>query len=546
MRNVKEIPVQSEFARLRVSASHASEVDALAAELDTNGIVALPSLLNAEQLSNMQRAFATRLRRMRWNNIEGYQKTEQYRHMVEDVLQLDQGFVDLALHPLVKQILTRYLGTNYELTEAKGWKSLPTKRDFHGWHGDAWYDQTAAKEIHREVKLAFYLTYVRTGAFNFIKGTHQKQHPRLVKNEEVKDFEASRFMELTGPAGTAFLFDTSGIHRQGVPMLEPRQAVFYNYHDPRIRLQAEDVNYYRYHPLLLNAAFLGDLSSEDQRILGFGNRTNFQPCFERQTTPPLGYRAFQAMFDGQLRVRELRGRITARLKKAFICPTDFSLSNTGNMPTLVSIFGVEPRRIGGTETFARELSLQLGKRGWQSVLCFLSEPTEEVRRFLDLPNISFDVYASASDSSLKTGKNLAMITRRYRPDVLHLHYVGFINLYSWIARLQSVKRVFFTDHHSRPAGYVLSRAPFWKRGIARFINGPLAKVICVSNYGHECMSSFGLLAKNRFQMIYNGVDLSRVKPRSAARTRLSPALFNSCRPGDRDTGELDHSGEGDY
>ncbi len=62
------------------------------------------------------------------------------------------------------------------------------------------------------------------------------------------------------------------------------------------------------------------------------------------------------------------------------------------MPTLVSIFGVEPRRIGGTETFARELSLQLGARGWQSVLCFLSEPTEEVRRFLELPNISLGVY----------------------------------------------------------------------------------------------------------------------------------------------------------
>ena len=76
------------------------------------------------------------------------------------------------------------------------------------------------------MKLAFYLTDVRTGAFNFIKGSHQQQHPRLVKNHEVKDFEASRFVELTGPAGTAFLFDTSGIHRQGVPMLEPRQAVF--------------------------------------------------------------------------------------------------------------------------------------------------------------------------------------------------------------------------------------------------------------------------------------------------------------------------------
>jgi glycosyltransferase involved in cell wall biosynthesis len=181
------------------------------------------------------------------------------------------------------------------------------------------------------------------------------------------------------------------------------------------------------------------------------------------------------------------------------------------MPTLVSVFGVEPRRIGGTETFARELSLQLGARGWQSVLCFLSEPTEEVRQFLDLPNISFAVYASAKDGSLKTGRNLAGITRTHRPEILHLHFTGFLNFYSWLARLQSVKKVFFTDHHSRAAGYVPARAPFWKRSAARFINGPLTKVISVSNYGYECMTAFDLLPRKRFQLIYNGVDLSRVK-----------------------------------
>ncbi|HBB87850.1 MAG TPA: hypothetical protein DC047_09565 [Blastocatellia bacterium] len=181
------------------------------------------------------------------------------------------------------------------------------------------------------------------------------------------------------------------------------------------------------------------------------------------------------------------------------------------MPTLVSVFGIEPRRIGGTETFARELSLQLGERGWKSVLCFLSEPTEEVRRFLDLPNTSLGVYASVKDGSLKTGRNLAGITRDHRPEILHLHFTGFLNLYSWIARAQSVKKVFFTDHHSRSAGYVPARAPFWKRTAARCINGPLTKVISVSNYGYECMTAFDLLPRNRFQMIYNGVDLSRVK-----------------------------------
>ena len=190
-------------------------------------------------------------------------------------------------------------------------------------------------------------------------------------------------------------------------------------------------------------------------------------------------------------------------------------------PTLISVFGVKPLRIGGTETFARELSLQLGQRGWQSVLCFLSEPTAEVRRFLDLPNISFEVLEDSTDGAREARRNLARIMQQHQPDILHLHYVSFLNFYSWSARFQSVKRVFFTDHHSRPAGSVKSRAPFWKRAMARVINQPLDKVICVSNYGYECMTAFGLLPQNRFQMIYNGVDISRVPadPNLAARFR---------------------------
>jgi len=181
------------------------------------------------------------------------------------------------------------------------------------------------------------------------------------------------------------------------------------------------------------------------------------------------------------------------------------------MPTLVSVFEVEPLRIGGTETFARELSCQLAERGWKSVLCFQSEPVEEVKSFLDLPNVSINVYAGPSDGTFKAGKGIARIVHDYRPEILHLHYFSFINPYAWIARLQSVKQVFFTDHHSRPSGYIVKPAPLWKRVLGRVVNEPVTKVICVSNYGHSCMSSFGLLPRDRFQMIYNGVDLSRVK-----------------------------------
>ncbi|MGZ8848171.1 MAG: phytanoyl-CoA dioxygenase family protein, partial [Pyrinomonadaceae bacterium] len=169
--------------------------------------------------------------------------------------------------------------------------------------------------IHREIKLAMYLTDVRSGAFNFIKGTHQRQHPHNLKRDEVRALSLSELVEVKGAAGTVFLFDTSIIHRQGIPMLEPRQAIFYAYHDPGVALQQEDVDYYRYHPMLLNAAFLGDLSEEDQRILGFGDKRNFQPAFVRQDQPSLIYQIYAASLGAQVRLQDLSDRVKAKLKR---------------------------------------------------------------------------------------------------------------------------------------------------------------------------------------------------------------------------------------
>jgi len=302
---------------LNDASASARTAESLFSELDKEGIVLLPRLVSDEQLRGMQEAFESKLKRVRWNNLDGYQKTELYRHMIEDVLLLDQGFVDIALHPVVKGVLDRYLGANYELTEAKGWKSIPTNRDFHGWHGDAWYDQKEAKTIPREVKLAFYLTDVRSGAFNYIRGSHRKQHPRYIRNSEVTDVPKSQIAEIAGQAGSGFLFDTSGIHRQGVPMLEARRAIFFNYHDPAVQLQQEDLDYYRYHPLLLNAAFLGNLTDTDKRILGFGNKRNFVPAFDRHTGTPFLYSLYSAIFNIELRSKDLRERIRARMRRTF-------------------------------------------------------------------------------------------------------------------------------------------------------------------------------------------------------------------------------------
>jgi hypothetical protein len=297
-----------------VSDLQTHQADRLVQQLEADGVVRLPHLVSDATLGDMQAAFASRVRRMRWNNCDGYERTERWRYMVQDVLTLAQGFVDVVLHPLVKAVAQRYIGPGYMLCEAKGWRSLPTKRDFHGWHGDAWYDQTQVTDrVPRELKLAVYLTDVRSGAFQYIKGSHG-QPPRSLKRHESQALPLDRMDEFLGPAGTAFLFDTSGIHRQSIPILEPRQAIFCNYHEASVPLQPEDVEYYRYHPLLLNAAFLGGLSAEDFRVLGFGEKATYQPGYARTPAHPRFLALLQRSYEARLFAGEWSQRIFGRLK----------------------------------------------------------------------------------------------------------------------------------------------------------------------------------------------------------------------------------------
>src|SRR6266852_7744298 len=179
-------------------------------------------------------------------------------------------------------------------------------------------------------------------------------------------------------------------------------------------------------------------------------------------------------------------------------------------PAAASVFDAEPRFIGGTETYARELSVQLGRHGWRSVLCFVTRPPEDVRRFLKLPNVSFELVDFVHGSKLRVLAQLARVLRRHEPRIAHFHYTNFLSPYPWLARLLAAEQVFFTDHASRPANHFGQRASLPKRWLARAINWPLSRVICVSGFGYRCFTERGLFPSEQCQMIYNGVDLSRV------------------------------------
>jgi glycosyltransferase involved in cell wall biosynthesis len=177
--------------------------------------------------------------------------------------------------------------------------------------------------------------------------------------------------------------------------------------------------------------------------------------------------------------------------------------------TVVSVFGFAPHRIGSGEIFARELSRQLAARGWNSVLCFLSPPTEAVRIFLDQPSVSIEVIEDCWQLSAKATLRLFEVLRKYRPRVLHLYFTGFLSAYPWLAKVSGAEKIYFTDQSSQAEGFVPTRAPLWKRAAMRVINGPITGVISVSGYGYHIFTTRDLLPKKRFHIIYNSVDIER-------------------------------------
>ena len=137
----------------------------------------------------MVRCYSRALEFPTWNTWTGYEQNEKWRRLVD----------------------------------ACGWETIATRRDFHGWHADGWYAPGTVPKP-KEVKLGCYLTDVSSGHFQYIKGSHYADEPaRHWLDREVEPMR-DRIVDAKGPAGICFLFDTSGVHRQSVPVLEPRWA----------------------------------------------------------------------------------------------------------------------------------------------------------------------------------------------------------------------------------------------------------------------------------------------------------------------------------
>ena len=187
---------------------------------------------------------------------------------------------------------------------------------------------------------------------------------------------------------------------------------------------------------------------------------------------------------------------------------------------VLSVFRLCPVRAGGIECFARELSLQLSEKGWQSILVFPSPPSGEAVNLFDLPNVVIKIIKECGEPSPKSAWQFWNLLNEFRPKVVHFHFMDGWSGYPWLAKLYNVQTILMTDHNSRPPKYVARRSKSWKLLLHRVVHAPITKYICVSKYIQRCVISEGIIPEKKVQLVYNGVDIERAIGGNAKRSKF--------------------------
>lgn len=204
---------------------------ALAEKLNRKGYVFVENLLENAMIEEMRVYFAGHLTSSPYHPELGkFAAPEEappgvhVAYFDPDVCLDAPHFLKLANDPRILDCVSQYFGCAPMISYLQAWWSLPTG-------GSAKH----AENFHRDFddlkfcKLFIYLTDVdnQSGPHAFIAGSpvtaKLEQRRRYSDDEVAAEFpDKADWIEFTGPAGTAFLEDTSGLHKGTPPISKPR------------------------------------------------------------------------------------------------------------------------------------------------------------------------------------------------------------------------------------------------------------------------------------------------------------------------------------
>lgn len=176
-------------------------------------------------------------------------------------------------------------------------------------------------------------------------------------------------------------------------------------------------------------------------------------------------------------------------------------------PTVLSVLDLNPRKLGSLEEYAAQVSRALHQRGWRSVMAFTHPPPALIAALFQGTDTAFEVFRRQPAPHLYS--DLFGLCRRYRPQVVHLHFLEQFSLLALLPRLAGTRLTVFTDHFRQPQ--LLSVATLISLGLWNLLVPGLARLRLIAISAHirrTLVEGYGVGAGS-ITTVLNGVNVSR-------------------------------------
>lgn len=180
---------------------------------ETFGYVRVENALSPDELKRACEAFD---RALDPDHASKKARESDKRVWANNLLDVDDIFVDFVDHPKLLPVLKGALGDDLILTLMQAFAYPPGDRSFTVWHSDIGHFRGIDLTRHPYfVRVMIYLTDVAEdgGCFGYVPGSHRLDGEAIVSPPTFKDpNEMPNHVKFPGPAGTAVIFNAYGWH----------------------------------------------------------------------------------------------------------------------------------------------------------------------------------------------------------------------------------------------------------------------------------------------------------------------------------------------
>ena len=196
-----------------------------------------------------------------------------------------------------------------------------------------------------------------------------------------------------------------------------------------------------------------------------------------------------------------------------------------NRSRLMYVLALTPQKIGGVEKFLKFLAIALDSAGWDTVLCFDGEISDQFREYVAAPNVFIERLDNQAPPGLACAGQLWKLLRKHKPHIFVYAFAGALRSFPWLAKLAGCKQIFYNDHSSRPKGQRSQPFSLPKRIVARILTAPLTAIISVAEFTRYTGNALRITSAPNF-VILNGIEVNGADLRKRAEFRRKFGISN--------------------